>query len=188
MRFKCLITFTVFILLQNPLALRRQIGQLQEHIDLLMMESAIIQERRSLLQQQQDIKFPAVTEKKQKLDHLIDEFEDTDFLDMGESYADSVSGLSFALEGANGFQGSQPHSGSTAVGNHLCLTPPSDPHFCKVVFSDHSVVVQTKQRSRGSTSKLRTKLRDMMAAHRRLQSTAVPYEPPALFQGLVECL
>jgi len=150
---------------EDPLALRRQIDQLQEHIDLLMMESAIIQEQRSLLQQQQDIKLPAVTEKMQELDHLCDEVVDPN---MKESYADSVSGLPFASEGAKGFQVSRPYLGSTAV-----------------IFSDRSVVVQTQPQSRGSTSKLRAKLRDMMAAHRRLQSTVVPHEPPALFQGLV---
>lgn len=168
------------------MALRQQIAQLQEHIDLLMMESTIIQERRCLVQQKQDINFPAVKEEIQQLDNLRDETVHADLLDQAESYEDSVSGLSFALEGAHGFLGSRPYPGSSAVGDHLCSATSSNPDTCKAIFSDHSVVVQTQPpRSQSSTSKLRAKLRDIMEAHRRFQDKTVPHEPPALFQGLV---
>jgi hypothetical protein len=155
-----------------------------------MMESSVIQERRRILQQQQVITLPAVTENMQQLDHLYDSDESVhaDILDMGENYEDSVSGLSFALEGAKDFSMSPSLSGSTVVGDHLCLATPSDPKTHKAIFSDHSVVVQTKPQSRGTTSKLRVKLRDIMEEHRRLQSMTTPHEPPALFQGLIECL
>ncbi|OAX35615.1 hypothetical protein K503DRAFT_357541 [Rhizopogon vinicolor AM-OR11-026] len=155
------------VLSEDPLALRRQIDQLQEHINLLKMENAIIQERMNLIQQQHDISLPAGTEKAQQLNDVCDETVRADFHDTEESYDDAMSGISFALEGANGFVGSRSHSRLSAV------------------FSDHSVVVQTQPQRRGSTSKLRAKLRNIVTAHRRFQSTDVPHEPPALFQGLV---
>jgi hypothetical protein len=152
-----------------------------------MMESTIIQERRCLLQQQQYINLPAVKEEMQQLDNLCDETVHADLLDQAgsASHEDSASGLSFALEGAHDFRGSRPYPGSSAVGDHLCSATSSDPDACKAIFSDHSVVVQTQPQSRSSTSKLRAKLRDIMAAHRRLQDRTIPHEPPALFQGLV---
>ena len=150
-----------------------------------MMESAIIQERRCLLQQQRDITLPAEAEIIQRSEITCDEGVDDNFLDMGESHADSVSGLSFALEGAQGFSRTYPYSGSTAVGGHLYLSTLSDLDTCKTILSDNSVVVPTHLRSRSGTSKLRDKLRDIKAAHRQHQSRTVLYEPPALFQGLV---
>ncbi|KAG0700337.1 hypothetical protein DFH29DRAFT_932587 [Suillus ampliporus] len=104
-------------------SLRGQISEIKEHIDLLMMQSAIIRKRRSLLQQQQDVRLLAI---KKRRDHLGPETSYINFLDMEESIRDSVVlAPPFTLKGADDLLASRPRSRSTVVRDSLCLAPSS---------------------------------------------------------------
>ncbi|KAG1809126.1 uncharacterized protein BJ212DRAFT_1484619 [Suillus subaureus] len=117
------------------ISLREQINEIKEHIDLLMRQSAIIRERRSLLQHQQDITPLAITE---QLDFTSLETSSVNILDIKNTQDSTVSGPSSALKGAADFPASRPRSESIVT-----------------IPSDNTVVVQPPTQSKGSTSKPR---------------------------------
>ncbi|KAG1873928.1 hypothetical protein F4604DRAFT_1681106 [Suillus subluteus] len=96
------------------ISLRRQINEIKEHIDLLMMQSAIIRERRCLIQHQQDITPLVITE---QLESTSAEISSVDILDIKpETSQDStVSGPYLALKGAADFPASRPRSKSIVL-------------------------------------------------------------------------
>ncbi|KAG2124038.1 hypothetical protein DEU56DRAFT_828357 [Suillus clintonianus] len=148
------------------ISLRHQINEIQEHIDLLMMQSAIIRERRSLLQQQPDVKPLAITEQQ---DHPCPETSHVNFLDMEDTLNSVVSGPSLALKGAGGIRASPPRSGSTMT-----------------TLSDATTIVHTPAKPQGSTSQVRAKPRRCKPGRREFHGRSARHEPPALFQGWVD--
>ncbi|KAG2131970.1 hypothetical protein BD769DRAFT_1450661 [Suillus cothurnatus] len=79
------------------ISLRGQINEIKEYIDLLMRQSAIIRERRCLLEDQQDVKPPAIME---QLDFTPPETSSVNLPDIKSTQDSAVSGPSLALDGA----------------------------------------------------------------------------------------
>ncbi|KAG2748016.1 hypothetical protein P692DRAFT_20849356 [Suillus brevipes Sb2] len=69
-------------------SLRGQINEIKEHIDLLILQSAIVRDRRSLLQHQQDIKPLEITE---ELDSTCLETISINLLSMKDSWKTTPS-------------------------------------------------------------------------------------------------
>ncbi|KAG2344870.1 hypothetical protein BDR05DRAFT_161661 [Suillus weaverae] len=147
-------------------SLRKQINEIKEHIDLLMTQSAIIREQRSLLQHQQDIKPLAITE---QLDFTCPETSSVDFLDMKSTRDSVASGPSLALKSAADFSASRPRSESIVK-----------------IPSDNIVVVQPPTQSQGSMSKQGATPRRYNPRRREFKGRSAWHEPPALFQGWVD--
>ncbi|KAG1847149.1 hypothetical protein DFJ58DRAFT_798178 [Suillus subalutaceus] len=153
------------------ISLRRQINEIKEHIDLLMLQSAIIRERRCLFQHQQDITPLVITE---QLDSTSAEISSVDILDIKpETSQDStVSGPSLALKGAADFPASRPRSKS----------------IVKTIPPDNTVALQLPTQSQRSTSKLGAIPRRSKPGRREFQGRSARHEPPALFQGWADAL
>lgn len=145
------------------ISLREQINEIKEHIDLLMRQSAIIRERRSLLQHQQDITPLAITE---QLDFTSLETSSVNILDIKNTQDSAVSGPSSALKGTADFPASRPRSQSIVT-----------------IPADNTVVVQPPTQSKGSTSKPRAIPRRYGQGRREFHGRSARREPPALFQG-----
>jgi len=114
----------MFISLQDQLiSLRGQINEIKEYIDLLMRQSAIIRERRCLLEDQQDIKPPAIME---QLDSTPPETSSVNLPDIKSTEDSAVSGPSLALNGtADCHSVSSPRSESIEVCDNLCVAASS---------------------------------------------------------------
>lgn len=141
--------------------LRGQINEIKEYIDLLMTQSAVIQEQRRLLQHQQGVQPLAITE---QLDFTCPETSFVNVLDIKSTQDSAVSGPSLELKGTTDFSACHPRSDSI-------LTIP---------------VVQPPTESQGSTSKPGFIPRTHKPGRCGFQQRFAQHEPPALFQGWVD--
>lgn len=149
------------------ISLRGQINEIKEYIDLLMRQSAIIRERRCLLEDQQDVKPPAIME---QLDFTPPETSSVNLPDIKSTQDSAVSGPSLALNGT--------------ADCHSVSSPRSE--SIETVLSDNTIVVQPPTRSQGSTSKPVAIPRRYNPGRRKFQGKSArhePHEPPALYQG-----
>ncbi|KAG2099301.1 uncharacterized protein F5147DRAFT_777422 [Suillus discolor] len=166
------------------ISLRGQINEIKKHIDLLMIQSAIIRERRCLLQHQQDIKSLATTE---QLDFTCLENSSVDLIDIKSTQDSVVPSPSLVLKGAADFSASPAKSESIVVRDDLCVAAFISYNMgttWKTIPSDNAaVVVQPSTQSQGSASKLRAIPRRYKPGRREFQGRSARHEPPALFQG-----
>lgn len=164
-------------------SLRGQINEIKEHIDLLILQSAIVRDRRSLLQHQQDIKPPEIA---QELGSTCPETSSIKPLEITEELDSTcLETISINLLSMKGIHDS-------VVSGTLTLTGSPTSHLPSELIvttpSDNIVDVQPPTQSQGSTSKLSAKSRKYKPGRCDFQGRSAPLEPPALFQGWVDAI
>ncbi|KAG2356635.1 hypothetical protein BDR07DRAFT_1491672 [Suillus spraguei] len=102
--------------------LRGPINEIKEYIDLLMTQSAVIQEQRRLLQHQQGVQPLAITE---QLDFTCPETSFVNVLDIKSTQDSAVSGPSLELKGTTDFSACHPRSDSILVCDNSCAATSS---------------------------------------------------------------